>query len=104
MSLIIPINKKYQLKYDGRSWEVGKWKNRTAHPDGGNYEGVKWLSTLQGAGEWLVLHLVSQDDLRHIDDIIRAIEAASLLITYAISASDLDDKHHDIEIYISDVP
>ena len=92
MSAIIPINKKYRIQLDTRSWSVCCWKPKNKHPDGGIWEGISWHKTLQQAGESLVTRMVSESELEGIDEIINALSASSRLIANAIIESGIHDS------------
>lgn len=95
MSAIIPINDQYRIEIDESSWQVSKWRTRTKHPDGGNWEGISWHRTLQQAGESLVQLTVSQDDLECVPDVIEALHASSRTIARAIVQSPYHDSWLD---------
>jgi hypothetical protein len=92
MSAIIPINSKYRIELDSFSWQLSKWKPRKSHKYGGRYEGIAWYPTLQQAGESLTRHLVGEDDLEGVDEVIRALHASSALIAAAIKEGPSPDS------------
>ena len=91
MSAVIPINKKYQIKLDGKCWAVCYWKPRNDYPNNGTWEGLSWHNTLQQAGESLVRRLLSEDQLEGVDEIINALAHSTLLIANAIKDSSIPD-------------
>lgn len=95
MSALIYINNNYCIKLEHYSWSVCKWKDRKNHQKNGTWEAVSWHRTLQKAGEWLVLHMVSKDDLDDIDSIIYALSQSSLLISTSIIDSGISNSWLD---------
>ena len=92
MSAIIPINDKYRIQLDTYSWMVCYWKPRSSHPKGGTWEAKTWHKTLHQAGEQLVWHMVCEDEIEGIDEILSALADASRLVANAIMDSGIADS------------
>jgi hypothetical protein len=91
MSVNLPINDQYRIELTPHSWQISKWRTRSKHPYGGDWEGISWHKTIQQAGESLLLRLVSEDELSGIQDIIDALQSSTRVIAKAI----IQSPHHD---------
>lgn len=87
MTAIIPVNELYRIELDICSWQVSKWRQRRTHPNGGEYQGVSWHSTLESAVESLGRRLTSEAEVHGLQQVIAALHSAYQLVANAVEKS-----------------
>jgi len=95
MTIRIKINDNYCVILDQINWAVCQWQPRENSRAGGIWESTSWHRSLQQAGEYLRLRVLSQEDLDDLDEIINAISHSNDLLSSAIRDSRIPDSWRD---------
>lgn len=96
MSIIIPVNEKFRIEFDGYSWAVAIRKPRKDETRK-QWQQVAWHKNLIHAAESLRRWIISDSEASGIDEVIRALSTSTALIVQAIQDAALPNSWLEVK-------